>query len=71
MDFKFFMMRTKVIQIYREALQEARLFSDPEMREHMQQMIRDEFRPLRRDRAEVDWKLDIEAIDYHLALIRK
>jgi hypothetical protein len=41
------------------------------MREHMQQMIRDEFRPLRRDRAEVDWKLDIEAIDYHLALIRK
>jgi len=37
----------------------------------MQEMIRDQFRPLRRDRLDLQWKLDIEKIDYHLALIRK
>jgi len=71
MDFRFFMMRTKVIQVYREALQEARQFRDPDMREQMTQMVKDEFRPLRRDRSEEKWKLDIEKIDYQLACIRK
>jgi hypothetical protein len=32
MDFKFFIMRTKVIQVYREALQEAKGLKEPDMR---------------------------------------
>ena len=41
------------------------------MREHITDLIRDDFRPLRRDRQNNEWQLDVEKIDYHLALIRK
>jgi hypothetical protein len=30
----------------------------------MTDMVRDEFRPLRRDRGDTKWKLDTEKIDY-------
>ncbi len=50
MDFKFFMMRTKVKQVYREALKEAQQFQDIDLRNHMTEMIKDEFKPIRRDR---------------------
>ena len=71
LDFKFFVMKAKVCQVYRESLQIAREFKDPEMRLQMTDMVRDEFRPLRRDRQDTQWKLDVERIDYQLALIRK
>ena len=64
-------MKAKVCQVYREALLLARDFNDPQMRSHMTDMIKDEFRPLRRDRKDVQWQLDVEKIDYHMALIRK
>jgi hypothetical protein len=58
-DFRFFMMRAKVRQVYREALQEAR--GCPEgAREAMSDLIRDEFRVFRRDPADERWKLDSE-----------
>jgi len=34
------------------------------MRANMTDMVRDEFRPLRRDRRDKKWKLDTEKIDY-------
>ena len=64
-------MRTKVIQVYREALQETKGLQDADMRSSMTQYIKDLFQPLRRDRRQTDWKLDVPSIDYHLALIRK
>ncbi|TNV87614.1 hypothetical protein FGO68_gene2092 [Halteria grandinella] len=70
-DFKYFVMRAKVCQVYREALIEARQFSDLQMKSEMSQMIQDEFRVFRRDPADLNWKLDSGKIDYHLALIRK
>ena len=64
------MMRAKVRQVYREALQEAR--GCPEgAREAMSDLIRDEFRVFRRDPADESWKLDSDQIDYHLAIVRK
>jgi hypothetical protein len=41
------------------------------MRESVRDMIRGEFAPLRRDRGVKEWRLDVERIDYQLALIRK
>lgn len=34
-------------------------------------MIKDEFRPIRRDRGQKEWQLDVDKIDYHLACARK
>lgn len=48
-DFKFFIIKAKVLQMYREALMEARSFEDPDVRNSMVDMIKDEFRVLRRD----------------------
>ncbi len=42
----------------------ARDFRDPDMRAHMTDMVRNEFRPLRRDRGDTKWRLDSERIDY-------
>jgi hypothetical protein len=70
-DFKYFVMRAKVSQVYREALQEAKAFPDPSMKLEMQDLMRDEFRVFRRDPLDLGWKLEADKIDYHLALIRK
>ena len=68
-DFKFFLARAKVCQVYREALQEASAFTDPEVRDSMRDLIREQFRVFRPVRQ--DWTLDLDRIDYELALIRK
>jgi Complex 1 protein (LYR family) len=70
-DFKFFLMRAKVCQVYREALKECRLFRDPSTRTEMQVMIKGEFRVFRRDPADQGWRLDVGQIEYQLALMRK
>lgn len=38
-DFRFFLARAKVCQVYREALQETKAFGDPETRESMRELI--------------------------------
>lgn len=48
-DFKYFIVRAKVCQVYREALLETRLFGDPQMKSEMASLIKDEFRVFRRD----------------------
>ncbi|CDW81638.1 UNKNOWN [Stylonychia lemnae] len=67
-DFKFFIMKSKVQQVYREALKDAQTIQDPDVRQDMYQMMRDEFDVFRRLR---DQPLDPHKIDYNLALIRK
>lgn len=68
-DFRFFLAKAKVCQVYREALQEAGAFGDPAVRESMRDLVRDQFRVFRPARQ--DWTLDLDRIDYELALIRK
>lgn len=46
-DFKFFIMKAKVCQVYREALKEAKMISDPDLSSDMQNLMRDEFQVFR------------------------
>ena len=48
--FKYFINKSTVLGVYREALLMTRDFKDPDIREGMQQMIRDEFEPFRKYR---------------------
>ena len=48
--FKYFINRSAVLGVYREALLMTRDFKDPDIREGMQQMIKDEFEPFRKYR---------------------
>ena len=45
--FKYFINKSTVLGVYREAMQMTRSFDDDDMKESMQQMIRDEFEPFR------------------------
>lgn len=65
-------MRAKICQVYREALLETKGFADEDTREQMRDMIKHEFSVFRRRQEEEStWKLDVDKIDYHLAVIRK
>ena len=48
--FKYFINKSTVLGVYREALLMTRDFEDPDIREGMQQMIKDEFEPFRKYR---------------------
>ena len=45
--FKYFINKSTVLGVYREAMLLTRNFEDDDMRESMKQMIRDEFEPFR------------------------
>ena len=65
-DFRFFLLRSKVRQVYREALLEARS-DDPSLREQLTALVKEDFQVFRRGGEEVD----AGKIEYELALIRK
>ena len=64
-DFKYFLLKAKVQQMYREALKEANSFPDPCLRDEMTQFMKAEFQVFRKR------QMDAGSVDYHLALIRK
>ena len=69
---KYFITRTTILQVYREALKLAYTASngDPATRDSLLELMKDEFRPFRqaRDRGQF---LTQDAVDYNLARIRK
>ena len=46
-DMKYFITRMTILQVYRESLKMCYRLPDPQMRETMLEMMKDEFRPFR------------------------
>jgi len=70
--FKYFINRSTVLGVYREALLLTREFSDPDMRSDMAELIRYEFEPFRKYSGMTQQDDDVqEQIDYLLAKARQ
>ena len=69
--FKYFINKSTVLGVYREALQLTRKFSDPDMRRDMSEMIKYEFEPFRKYSGKTQQDDEVqENIDYLLAKVR-
>lgn len=72
LDMKYFITRTTILQVYREALKLAYTASngDATTRDCLLDMMKDEFRPFRQARDRGAY-LTQDAVDYNLAKVRK